>query len=345
LFCYGLQEDERVGPRVKVTAGGLLVTAFIAGTVLGILALAVTVPLNSLAAPTPLCKEEVVAVATLFLVYVAVARPVSDALNRSKSSVSGLMRRKVEVPGPVRVACLALFIFGSFVFAFWATADVLTGYHGYSYTFFAYPILASINNDVIGMIPYISSRDKGTQASFFIGVAALGLVLFRLNRGFGAALKDAVSLFLAPCLVVFELALWRQAPDDMTWHVTDFLSMGGLADGGYRINDFFAVPFVNYPPNPGGYVGTYVGGTYIFSNWFVLSVALFLVATRVPWTTLPSTLLWRRKRTGLQEGDGAALVARSAGPAKDGGPAGRRLTEGCIPATSDKPMPRVARRF
>ena len=316
-----------MGAPVKVTAGGVLVVAFVAGAVIEIFGLLVAVPLDSLAKPTPLCEVEIAVLSALFLVYVAVMRPARDALDRSKSSASRLMRLKVEVPRPVRVLALALFVFGSFVFAFWASADVLGGYSGYNYSFSWYPILRLIYDNTIGLIPYISSLDKGTQASFYMGLATLGLVLFRLNRGIGAALRDAVSLFLAPCLVIFELALWSQAPEDMTWHVTDFLWIGGIADGGFRQRDFVRLPFVNYPPVPGGhFVGSYISGAYVFSNWIVLAVALLLVASRVPWLSLPSSVLWRRKRARLQEGGGNVPVARVAVEAKDGGPAGRTIS-------------------
>ena len=129
-------------------------------------------------------------------------------------------------------------------------------------------------------------------------------------------------------MVVFELALWSQAPEDMTWHVTDFLWLGGMDDGGIRQNDLQLLPFHNYPAVPGGhFVGTYVSGPYVLSNWFVLAVALFLVASRVPWSSLRSSVLLRGKSTQLQEGDGSIIVARSAMPAKmDGGPAGRTIS-------------------
>jgi hypothetical protein len=141
------------------------------------------------------------------------------------------------------------------------------------------------------------------------------LVVLRLNRGFGAALKDAVTLFVAPCMVVFELALWSRAPEDMTWHVTDFLWIGGIADGGIRQNDFLRVPFANYAPGPGGhFLGTYASGPYLFSNWLVLFVGLFLVASRVPWMSLPSAILWRRRaarsKRAVLEGERGMEVPR-----------------------------------
>ena len=60
--------------------------------------------------------------------------------------------------------------------------------------------------------PYISTQDKGTQASFFFILACVGMVALRLDRGWTTALKDTITLFAAPTLVIFELALWHFAP-------------------------------------------------------------------------------------------------------------------------------------
>jgi len=112
----------------------------------------------------------------------------------------------------------------------------------------------------------------------------------------------------------------------MTWHVTDYLWVGGIDDGGIRQRDFIRLPFVNYPPVPGGhFVGAYASGPFLFSNWFVLSVALLLVASRASWGSLLSGAPWRRRRASVQ-GDGSAPVGRSARRAEDGGPAGRTIS-------------------
>ena len=65
----------------------------------------------------------------------------------------------------------------------------------------------------------------------------------------------------------------------MTWHVTDYLWMGGVADGGYRSYD--------------------TGAPYVFSNWLVLFVSIFLVASPIPWLSLPSRVLWEKDAGGL----------------------------------------------
>jgi len=269
--------------QIRANVRGLLVVAFVLGSMLVILALMLSQPLDALATPTPVCIEEIEVISAVFLAFVAVMQPAEDALERSGSPLSRLLRMKVEVPRPIRAVALITFVGGSFAFAFWATADVLGGYNGYSYSFFVHPVLLMIYNDTVSLVPYLNARDKGTQASFYFGLAMLGLATFTLNRGVGKAILDTITLFAAPCLVVFELALWNYAPEDMTWHVTDYLWMGGLADNGVRPLDS--------------------GGPYLFSNWLVLCVALFLVASRIPWMSLPSRIIWRRRGTELQ-GDG-----------------------------------------
>ncbi len=262
--------------QVGATVRGFLIVAFVVGAIYAILTLMQSVQLDYLATPTPICVEEIEAVTAIFLVSVIVMQPAEDALSRSKSSLSRLMRLKVKVPVAVRIVALALFVGGTFAFAFWSIADVLGGYNGYGYSFATHPILQLIHNSTIGLVPYIGREDKGTQASFYFSLAIIGLVTFTLNRGIGAALKDTITLYAAPCLVAFELALWNYAPEDMTWHVTDYLWMGGTNDGGYRALD--------------------TGGAFLVSNWLVLAVALLLVASRLPWMSLPSRDVWRRYR-------------------------------------------------
>jgi hypothetical protein len=86
-----------------------------------------------------------------------------------------------------------------------------------------------------------------------------------VNRGLGAATKDSITLFAAPALIIFEFGLWYFAPEDMTWHVTSFLWIGGVNDYGYRVLSL-AAGVTYYPIN----------------NWLVLFVALFFLASRVP---------------------------------------------------------------
>ena len=294
--------------RTKAAVGDVLPVAFVLGSVFVGLSLVRSQPLDSLATPTPTCIEEIGAIAILFLVWVAVMQPAKDAWDRSTSFFTRLLRKKVELSRPIRAAAFVLFAFGLFAFALWAVADVLGGYNGYDYSFSTYPTLALIYNDTIGLIPYLSSRDKGTQASFYFILAIAGLVAQRLNRGVGAALRDAITMFAAPCLVVFELALLNSAPEDMTWHATDYLWIGGIADGGWRSLDYGPAPNLEHLSGGGNYVYGYISGDYLISNWLVLFVALFLVASRIPWLSMPSRMLWRRKSGGLQEGTGGISV-------------------------------------
>jgi ABC-type amino acid transport system permease subunit len=275
-----------LGVWTKEAVGGIVVVAFIVGSIWAMLTLMHSQPLDQVATPTQICIEEIQAVAALFLISIIVMQPVKDALDRNTWAVSRLLRMKVELRGSVRAVALAAFVGGSLAFAFWAGADVLGFLHnGTSYFFSTHPILHLIYDDTIGLIPYLNARDVGTQASLSFGIASLGLITFRLNRGVGKALKDAVTLFAAPCLVIFELALWNYSPEDMSWHVTDFLWMGGVADGGNRLLDYVQT----YPFST-------LRGAYLFSNWIVLFVAAFLIATRIPWLSLPSRLLWERKK-------------------------------------------------
>ena len=278
-----------------VGAGGprLAVLFFVAGALATALLLSTSVPLDSLATPTRLSLAEMAAGAGTFLGLVVVMEPLRETLGRSRSRLCAAMRWRLDLGAPAKVAAAILAGAGTFAFGFWALADVLGGYQGYNYAFARYPLLARVYDGTVGLVPYVGSLDKGTQASLFLALAGAGVVALRLRAGLGAALKDAATLFVAPLLVVFELGLWYQAPEDMTWHVTDFLSIGGLADGGYRSRDFIRVPFVNYPPVAGGhFVGSYVGGAYIFSNWIVLFVCVLLVASRLPGLSLFSARLW-----------------------------------------------------
>lgn len=320
-------DAKRPGAFRRTSVSALLVVWFLVGALASVLLLSLSVPLDSLATPTPLTLTEIAVGAGLFLGVVAVMRPARTAFERSDSRVCRAMRKKITMGRPARAVAALLLAGGTFAFVFWALADVLGGYQGYNYAFARYTVLARIYNGSVGLVPYVGGLDKGSQATIFLGLAMLGLVALRLRSGVGAALKDAATLFAAPLLVVFELALWSQAPEDMTWHVTDFLWLGGLADGGYRARDFVRVPFVNYPPVAGGhYVGTYVGGEYLFSNWIVLFVALALVASRLPGLSFPSSHLWpgRGDRGRPERQPEAGMDARTTRRQ----PAGSRLMSG-----------------
>jgi hypothetical protein len=156
-------QGERLGAEIRATVNGSLVTAFVLGSGFVILALALSQPLDSLAVPTPVCKEEIEAVTAVFLAFVAVMQPIEDSLERSRSPILRLLRLRVEAPTPVRVLALVAFFVGFFAFAFWATADVLGGDNGFGYSFFAHPVLSKIYDDTVGLVPYLSSLDRGRR--------------------------------------------------------------------------------------------------------------------------------------------------------------------------------------
>jgi hypothetical protein len=225
-------------------------------------------PPVGLAAPTSICQTELVVISFLFLLSVALTRPAKGLLNKHIPSVSRFFERRVVLPTAARAVAFLVILTGSLIFAFWSVADVLGGYNGYGYSFSSYPLLRFIYK-VVGL-QYLRAWDVGGEASFFFLLAILGLILLRANRSIGRALKDSITLFAAPSLIIFELALWYFAPADMSWHVTDFLWIGGVADGGWRVT--------------GG------GGAYLVSNWLVLFVSLLLVASRIPWLSIPSRI-------------------------------------------------------
>jgi len=281
----------------RATVVGTLVVVFLMVAGYEAVTLAQSVKLDALATPTQLCIQEIEAVVAVFLVSVAVMQPVRDAFERSGSPVAKLFRVRIKVPVWGRALGLVIFAVGFFGFSFWSVADVLGGYNGYNVAFKTHPFLAAIYSHSIGLMPILSGQDKGTQASTYLTISVAGLVVALLNRGLGSTFKEVVTLFAAPVLVVFELALWPAAPEDMTWHVTDYLWWGGVNDGGYRARDFLVDPFTG-------------GGPYIISNWLVLAVCFILVAYRLPLLSVPSRMLWARVR-----GRGSAEAERRFGPA------------------------------
>jgi hypothetical protein len=252
-------------------AGDVFASVFLVAAILAVLYLAESVPLDILATPTPVCVEEIEILVVIFFVWNVVKNPVESRLSEGDSRLTRLFRRKAALSLPVRAVLLAVFIVGTFVFAFWSLSDILGSYFGYNYAFTHYPVLGAVYRGAISQIPFISRQDKGTQASFFFGVACVALAALWLERGVWRSIRDVATLFAAPLLTVLELGIWAQAPEDMTWHVTDYLWIGGTADGGYRALD--------------------MGGAYLISNWLLLAAVLLLVASRVPWLSIPRNAL------------------------------------------------------
>ncbi|MGD1055703.1 MAG: hypothetical protein ABR867_06445, partial [Nitrososphaerales archaeon] len=234
-------------------------------------------PLDSLAAPNRFIGAEIGLAAIVFLICVASSGRVRKS--SWKASLFGFLDRRIRLPMVARVAALLLVLVGGFVFAFFATIDELGGYSGPGNSLATYPALRTIYN-LLGL-EYFNSWKVGTAAFFFFNVAVLGLIVLLANRGLGAAIKDSISLFAAPALVIFELGLWYFAPEDMTWHVTMFLWIGGINDHGYRAQSL-AAGVTYYPIN----------------NWLVLFVALLMVASRIPaiWSGARARSSWKGGR-------------------------------------------------
>jgi hypothetical protein len=234
---------------------------FLVASLVAVLAMTTVVPLDSLAFPNTFIGGELGLAAIAFLAIMAV----SGRARRSswRASIFGFLDRRIGLPIVAWVTTLAFTLACGFIFAFFATIDDLGGYNGPSSGLDAHPSLRTVYN-LLGL-GYFKSRDVGVPTSIFFGLATLGLIALLANRGLGAAIKDAITLFAAPALVIFELGLWYFAPEDMTWHATSFLWIGGINDYGYRVVSLAAG--VKYYP---------------INNWLVLFVALLFLASRVP---------------------------------------------------------------
>ena len=251
-----------------IAVGSLLAALVVYATLM------VVRPPTGLAAPTSVFEVEAGVSLAVSVLLVLLAAPIRIFLGPRLGMVHRLLDRRIELPTAVRIVGFLAAIVGTLVFAFWATADVLGGYNGYRWSFATHPYLRTIY-DTVGL-NRLGSWDAGSEASFFFAIAVLGFIALRANHGIGVALKDALTLFAAPALVAFELALWFFAPGDMTWHVIDSLWIGGVNDLGWRSFD-----------GPGN-------GTFIFSNWFTLLAAVLFLASRLPLLGAPSRVLWRR---------------------------------------------------
>jgi hypothetical protein len=247
--------------------------AFCMVTVGAMFILTIVVPLDTLAAPNQFIYTEIAVAALVCAVFVTLGGRVERA--KWRVSLFGFLDRKLSLPWPARLAALAFTVVCGFVWAFFALMDDLGGYNGPWSTLERYSSLQQLYN-LLGL-GYLAFWKVGTVAFVFFGLALLGLVVALANRGFGAAIKDSLTLFAAPVTIIFELGLWYYAPEDMTWHATSFLWIGGINDHGYRAQSL-AAGVTYYPIN----------------NWIVLFVALFLLASRIP-------AIWRREVSA--EGD------------------------------------------
>jgi hypothetical protein len=196
---------------------------------------------------------EVITGETLLLLYAVVF--LAPFVNRHLGS--GL-KRKVKLARPVTALAVLALAVGSFFFAFLATVNILGGYSGPGAALSAYPILGSIYYGV-GFGSFHLFGDKfGVLGVLSLCVAFSGLMALRMKHGIGTAVREGVTMFVAPAIVVFELGLSYYAPTDMYWYVTTFASWS----------------LGRYIPQDWGFVWT--GHIYLFSNWFVLIAALLL---------------------------------------------------------------------
>jgi hypothetical protein len=174
---------------------------------------------------------------------------------------------------------------GFLLFAFWATVDLLGGYGGPRQTFSTYPSVLAIYNG-IGLNHLIFWDQQGVIGFLSFSVSVLGFIALRARRSIGTAVKEGITLFVSPVLVVFELALWYCAPLDMYWHVTTFAS---LSVGRYLTAEEFAAMMNS------GYVFVWAGNVYLLSNWFVLLAAFILFVLGISTRRRPSLKPFHRK--------------------------------------------------
>lgn len=220
---------------------------------------------DSLARPTPLFWTECEIIIALFVAFLLFKRPFSSSFNPA------LLNRTLRLPRVIRyVALLLSFVFIS-VFGFWAYLDVSGGYAG-GYQFNKHPLLTSAFQAThLNQIPL--PPDKAGPLFFILALSAI--LVFRLNkRGIWSAFKDVVAFYGAPILVACELGLWYTAVEDMSWHVTSWLWVGGNNDQGWE----------------------HIAGQYVFSNWIVLFACSVLILSRLPLLSRVSDLMWSRVR-------------------------------------------------
>jgi hypothetical protein len=193
-------------------------------------------------------------------------------LRLSRRSAPPVLKREVKLPGPVRALAILTMLGGLFVFAFWATVDLLSGYHSFpAYAFSSYPLTFAIYKSIgLGALS-IPDKNRTIGLVAFV-VAVSSFVALRSERGIGVAAKDGVLFFAAPALMVFELALLHFAPAEMYWHATKLLPWS--LDRYLTSEQFLELM---RPP----FRFAWGGNIYLLSNWFVLLAASGLLALGV----------------------------------------------------------------
>lgn len=194
------------------------------------------------------------------LLLLSVAILLIPLVNRRFDSI---LRRKVQLAGPVRALATLALVGGFLLFAFWVMIDLMGGYNG--------PGSVAIYKDI--GLNHLPLWDKQGVIGFLsLCFAVLGFMVLRARQGIGVAVRDGVSFFAAPILLVFELALWSDVPLDMYWHVTTFASWS--LGRPLTATEFASMIYPHLDVAWGGNV-------YLLSNWLVLIVSFLLILISV----------------------------------------------------------------
>ncbi len=245
--------------------GATFALLFCAGSLLEMNAIVTLSPLDTLATPNFFIVVEIWLAGIAVFGAPAFLRRLTPATPAKRKFE--ILRRPIRLPLAARALLLCFTLICASVFALFATMNVAGSYSGPMSSLATYPALGTLYN-ALGL-SFLSFWTVGTNAFVFFCLALLGLTVLLSGRGVWPAFSDALAYFAAPALIAFELGLLSFAPEDMTWHATKFLWIGGIDDHGYRSLSL-AAGVTWYPIN----------------NWLVLFASLFILAARVP-------ALWR----------------------------------------------------
>lgn len=194
------------------------------------------------------------------------------------------LSHKIQLAGPARVLAIVVTVVGFLIFAFWAMTDCLGGYNGPGYAISNYPYVAAIYNG-LGFDRLGFWDQQGIIGFLSFCVSVLSLMFLRAGRGVGTAIREGVTFFAAPVLLVFEFALSNYAPLDMYWHATTFTS--------WSLGSFLTVAEFQAMMNS-GYYFVWEGNVYLLSNWFVLLASFALLMLGISKWRRPSEKALRR---------------------------------------------------
>jgi len=182
-----------------------------------------------------------------------------------------VLSRSLRLPRPVRDAAVLALVGGTLFFAFWAMIDILGGYNGPGYALTNYPLPSAIYYD-LGLDRLHVWDKQGVLGFLSLSAAALGFMTLNARKSIRVAVKDGLTLFVAPVVALFELALWNGAPVDMYWHATSFVA--------WPLGRFLTIDqFTMMTGAP--YIFVWSGEIYLVSNWLVLIISSLLIACAV----------------------------------------------------------------